>query len=157
MCIRTPRGWVVVALHPCPRCKRLIPVGITYCDDCRPEAEAAAAAAAERRQQARRQRSNQRYNAKRSAELTRFYQSKEWRGLSRWYLESINYQCEARLEGCQRIACEVHHIKPVRTPDGWAHRLDSAGLMGLCTACHNRLEPRYGKTPPGVIDLKKLK
>ena len=29
-----------MAVHPCPRCKRLIPVGVPYCPDCKPIAEA---------------------------------------------------------------------------------------------------------------------
>ena len=38
-----------MALHPCPRCKRLVPVGVSYCEACRPEAEAQAQEAIERR------------------------------------------------------------------------------------------------------------
>lgn len=50
-----------MAVHPCPMCKRLIPVGITYCDSCRPEAEARAAAAVERK----RKQYNRTYNKRR--------------------------------------------------------------------------------------------
>lgn len=146
-----------MALHACPRCKRLIPVGVPYCDDCRPAAAADAEISAERRNRLSKQKAAKNYSAKRNPKLVKFYNSKEWKSLSRWYLSSLNYKCEAQLEGCQRVACEVHHKIPIKTPDGWNHRLDPGGLMGLCTACHTRLEPRYKKDYPGVVDLRKLK
>lgn len=51
-----------MALHPCPRCKQLIPVGIAYCDRCRPIAKAQAAEAIERRQAYKRAQYNKAYN-----------------------------------------------------------------------------------------------
>lgn len=146
-----------MAVHPCPRCKRMVPVGVPYCTDCRPLAEAQAEEARRRKLEYKQRQYNRAYNAKRPADISAFYRSKEWRNTSRAYLQRIGYQCEAKQTGCQRLACEVHHIKPIRTPDGWEHRLDADNLMGVCTACHNRLEPRSGKPTPGVIDLHKIK
>lgn len=82
-----------MAVHPCPMCKRLIPVGITYCDSCRPEAEARAAAAVERK----RKQYNRTYNKRRDPKYLSFYRSKEWRLLSRTYLQAAGYTCEAGL------------------------------------------------------------
>jgi len=54
-----------VAVHPCPRCKCLIPVGVSYCQDCKPIAEAQAAEAIERRQAYKRAKYNRAYNKRR--------------------------------------------------------------------------------------------
>jgi hypothetical protein len=74
--------------------------------------------------------------------------------------------CEAKLPGCQHIACEVHHVKPLRTDEGWQRRLDWGGLMSVCTRCHNTLDEKWGKATAkrgkydgdeSVVDLSKLK
>lgn len=148
-----------MALHPCPRCKSLIPVGVQYCDACRPVAEAQAAEAAERRQTYRRAKYNREYNKRRDPKYLQFYRSKEWRLLSKTKLQSCGYRCEAKLEGCTRLAVEVHHVQPIKTDDGWDQRLDWDNLMGVCICCHNILDGKTfkRKSEPGVIDLKTLK
>ena len=148
-----------MASHPCPRCKRLIPVGIAYCDDCRPVAEAQAAEAIERRRAFKRAKYNKAYNQRRDPKYGRFYNSVDWRTLSRAKLQDCGYKCEAKLDGCQRLAVEVHHIEPIKTPEGWDKRLEWDNLMGVCIACHNVLDGKTFKRKeiPGVIDLKTLK
>ena len=148
-----------MATHPCPRCKRLIPVGVAYCDTCRPVAEAQAQEAIERRQAYRRAKYNREYNQRRDPKYGRFYNSQDWRTLSRTKLQDCGYKCEAKLDGCQRLAVEVHHKQPIKTPEGWDARLDWDNLMGVCIACHNVLDGKTFKKRelPGVIDLKTLK
>ena len=145
-----------MAVHPCPRCKSLIPVGVSYCEACRPVAEAQAAEAIERRQAYKRAKYNSTYNKRRDPKYLQFYRSKEWRLLSRTKLQSCGYKCQAKLEGCKVLAVEVHHIKPIKTEDGWEARLDWDNLMGVCVACHNVLDGKNfkRKAEPGVIDLK---
>ena len=148
-----------MASHPCPRCKQLIPVGVAYCDTCRPVAEAQAQEAIERRQAYRRAKYNKAYNKRRDPKYGRFYNSQDWRTLSRAKLQDCGYKCEAKLDGCQRLAVEVHHKQPIKTPEGWDARLDWDNLMGVCIACHNVLDGKTFKKRelPGVIDLKTLK
>ena len=148
-----------MALHPCPRCKALIPVGVSYCDTCRPEAEAQAQEAIERRQAYKRAQYNKAYNKRRDPRYLAFYRSKDWKVLSRTKLQSCGYKCEARLDGCTHLAVEVHHVEPIQTEAGWDRRLDWDNLEALCTACHNGRHPEKlrRKAEPGVIDLKSLK
>ena len=148
-----------MAVHPCPRCKRLIPVGVTYCEDCKPIAEAQAAEAKERRQAYKRAQYNKAYNQRRDPKYLQFYRSKEWRLLSKTKLQSCGYKCEAKLEGCGHLAVEVHHKKPIKTEEGWTERLEWDNLMGVCIGCHNILDGKTfkKKAQPGVIDLKTLK
>lgn len=148
-----------MAVHPCPRCKQLIPVGVPYCQDCKPIAEAQAAEAIERRQAYKRAKYNKAYNQRRDSKYLTFYRSKEWRLLSRTKLQSCGYKCEAKLEGCKRIAVEVHHVKPIKTDEGWAERLEWSNLKGVCISCHNILDGKTfkKKEQPGVVDLKSLK
>ena len=142
-----------MAVHPCPMCKRLIPVGISYCDTCRPIAEARAAAAVERK----RQRYNRVYNKRRDPKYIAFYRSKEWRTLSRTYLQAARYVCEAGLVGCSKVAVETHHIKPIQTEEGWDLRLDWDNLEAVCINCHNGRHQRgRRKQAPGVIDIRQL-
>lgn len=148
-----------MASHPCPRCKRLIPVGVPYCEACKPIAEAQAAEAIERRQAFKRAKYNKAYNQRRDPKYLQFYRSKEWRLLSKTKLQACGYKCEARLEGCKHLAVEVHHKKPIKTDDGWTERLEWKNLMGVCINCHNILDGKNfkRKEQPGVIDLKTLK
>lgn len=145
-------------LHPCPRCKRLIPVGVSYCEACKPMAEAQAAEAIERRQAFKRAKYNRNYNKRRDPKYLRFYRSKEWRLLSRAKLQDCGYKCEAKLAGCTGLAVEVHHKRPLQTEEGWDERLEWDNLEAVCTACHNGRHPEKfkRKAEPGVIDLKTL-
>lgn len=147
-----------MAAHPCPRCKKLIPVGVAYCDDCRPRAEQQAAEAIERRAAFKRKKYNQQYNSKRDPKYLTFYRSKDWKITSRAKLQSCGYKCELKLEGCTKIATEVDHTIPIQTPEGWGRRLDWSNLKGTCTSCHNRKHARFKKQPQdGVIDLRTVK
>lgn len=151
-------GGMSMALHPCPRCQRLIPVGVSYCKDCKPIAEAQAVESIERRQAYKRAKYNKAYNKRRDPKYLKFYRSKEWRTLSRAKLQDSGYRCEARLDGCTHLAVEVHHKEPIQTSEGWEKRLDWDGLEAVCTSCHNGRHPEKfkKKSEPGVIDLKKL-
>ncbi len=147
-----------MAMHPCPRCGQLIPVGVTYCEGCRPAAAAQAAEAMERRRAYKRQKYNSIYNRRRDPKYLAFYRSKEWRLLSRTYLQRAGYKCQAKLEGCTGLAVEVHHKDPIQTAKGWGARLDWDNLEAVCTSCHNKRHPeKFRKSAePGVIDLRKI-
>lgn len=149
-----------MTLKPCPRCGTLIQYGQPYCATCKPLAEADREKAREHRTEQLRKIYNKRYNAKRDTQTERakFYRSKDWKITSRAKLQSCGYKCEARLEGCGRIACEVHHIKPLKTEEGWEKRLDWSNLMGVCVQCHNILDDKKfkKKKEEGVIDLSEL-
>lgn len=69
------------------------------------------------------------------------------------------YRCEAKLDGCQGIAAEVHHIKPIQTAEGWKLRLDWSNIEALCTSCHNKRHPEKlrKRSDTGVIDMRTLK
>lgn len=55
----------LMALHPCPRCGMLIPLGLAYCDVCRPIAEQQAREAMARKADQRKRRYNAAYNRRR--------------------------------------------------------------------------------------------
>lgn len=143
-----------MAMKPCPKCKSLIPCGLSYCPACKPIAEAEWEAANEHNAKLR----QRVYNRKRDPRYLTFYRSKAWRLTSKEKLRQINYKCEARLDGCGGIACEVHHIKPLKTPEGWDRRLDWSNLMGVCIQCHNILDGKNFGRPKddGVIDLRTI-
>lgn len=148
-------------VKPCPRCKRMIPHGVSYCPACKPIAEAEREAKRERRADYLRKKYNKSYNAKRSQEDPKYRQfrnSKVWRATSRAKLQDCGYSCEAGLTGCQCIACEVHHIIPIKTPEGWEKRLEWENLQGVCTACHNILDNKKfrRKESEEIIDLRKI-
>lgn len=146
-------------MKPCPRCRRMIAYGLSYCVECQPIAEAERAAAKEHRTEQLRKRYNQAYNQRRDPKYAAFYRCKEWRTMSRAKLQACGYRCEAKLEGCGTLAVEVHHTKPIKTEEGWAERFEWDNLMGVCIQCHNILDGKTfrGKKEAGVIDLKKIK
>ena len=147
-----------MAVHPCPRCGVLIPVGVAYCETCKPQAEAQAAEAIERRQAYKKAQYNKQYNKRRDPKYLTFYRSKGWRLLSRVHLQGCGYRCEAKLDGCTRLAVEVHHVKPIQTDEGWDLRLDPDNLEAVCINCHNKRHERFKKQEEnGVIDLKIIK
>lgn len=141
----------------CPRCKRMIPHGLPYCAECAPIAEAQRAEAQERRAEYKRKQYNKKYNRKRDGKYLTFYRSKEWKITSRTKLQQAGYKCQAKLPGCQGLAVEVHHIKPIQTDEGWELRLDWDNLEAVCTACHNGRHQRYKpKTDDGVLDMREI-
>jgi 5-methylcytosine-specific restriction endonuclease McrA len=141
-----------MTLKPCPRCKKLIPAGLSYCETCKPIAEKARAEALEHNAAKR----MQQYNRRRDPKYLTFYRSKAWKVTSRRKLETVGYKCEAKLQGCTGLAVETHHIKPIQTPEGWDLRLDWENLEAVCTSCHNGRHPERGKrqADDGVIDLR---
>ena len=137
----------------CPRCHRMMPYGPAYCSECRPLAEAELSEIRERNAKKK----AQRYNRRRDPKYLTFYRSKEWRTMSRSYLQQAGYKCEAHLsKDCQRIAVEVHHVQPIQTPEGWERRLDWSNLEAVCTVCHNLRHPEKirRQTPEGVLDIR---
>lgn len=145
-------------LKACPRCKTLIPHGLPYCATCAPIAEAERQAKQERREEYLRKKYNRQYNRRRDPKYLTFYRSKEWKATSISKLQAVEWKCEARLEKCTRIAVEVHHIKPIQTPEGWAARLEWSNLEAVCTACHNLRHPEKFKRrkDPSVLDVREI-
>jgi len=134
----------------------MIPYGPTYCRDCQPIVEAERVETQERKAAYRAKKYNRKYNRTRDPKYAAFYRSKPWKMTSRAKLQQCGYKCEAGLEGCGRVACEVHHIKPLKTPEGWDERLEWSNLMGVCIQCHNILDGKNfkRKKDEGVIDLR---
>lgn len=124
-------------LKPCNRCGNLIPFGSAYCSTCKPIVEAEREA---RRLENNRE-ANRRYNKTRDPKYIRFYNSIEWRTLSAKYMQDRGYRCEC----CGAIGTEVHHKKPIQTPEGWELRLDYDNLELVCVQCHNKRHERFTK------------
>ena len=144
-------------LKACPRCKRMIPHGLPYCADCAPIAEAQRAEAQERKAEHKRKKYNKEYNRQRDPKYLTFYRSKEWKITSRTKLQEAGYKCQAKLQGCQGLAVEVHHIKPIQTAEGWDLRLEWDNLEPVCTACHNGRHARFKrKQDDGVLDMREI-
>lgn len=135
-------------LKQCPRCKKFIPYGQTYCAQCAPIMEAKRQAYLE----AKRRESNRRYNKKRDPKYAQFYRSKEWRRLAARRLQLDNYTCRT----CGHTAAEVDHIIPIQTPKGWTHRLDIDNTQSLCIECHNKKHKRFMKKDKQRDTLKRL-
>lgn len=143
-------------MKKCPRCGQLMPYGPTYCTTCKPLAEAEL----EAQRAINAQKKEQAYNRKRNPKYLTFYRSKDWKRLSRAYLQAAGYKCQAHLTAdCSGLAVEVHHIKPIQTPEGWEQRLDWNNLEAVCTSCHNGRHPEKLRrsTPEGVIDMRTIK
>ena len=124
-------------LKSCGRCGKLIPYGISYCSICRPIVEAEREA---RRLESKHE-SDRRYNKTRDPKYVRFYNSVEWRTLSAKRLQDDGYKCA----WCGRIATEVDHIEEIKTPEGWARRLDYDNTRSLCHTCHDKRHGRFKK------------
>lgn len=124
-------------LKACKRCGNLIPYGKAYCQACTPivAAEREAMRAEWKRE------SDRRYNRKRDPKYIRFYNSSEWKTLSRKRLQDDGYRCVK----CGAIASEVDHIVPIQTPEGWEKRLDYDNTQSLCVNCHNIKHERFNK------------
>ena len=143
-------------MKKCPRCGMLMPYGPQYCETCKPLADAELEAVRERNAK----RKAQMYNRHRDSRFINFYRSKAWKDLSRAYMQSARYKCQARLSSeCKGIATEVHHTIPIQTDRGWDKRLDWDNLEAVCTACHNARHPEKlrRQDTEGVIDLRIFK
>ena len=122
-------------------------------------AEAQAAEAIERRRAYKAAKYNKKYNSQRDPKYIAFYRSKDWKTLSRAKLQDCGYKCEARLdEECRGLAVDVHHIKPIKTDEGWDERFEWSNLMGVCVHCHNLLDGKTFKRreDDGVIDMRRV-
>lgn len=144
-----------MAIKPCPRCRKMIPAGAAYCDACREVAKAESEAAREKRAA----KAAQKYNRRRDPKYSTFYRSAAWRAQSRAKLQSAGYRCEAKTEVCTGLAVEVHHIKPIQSPDGWEKRLEWENLEAVCAACHNARHPEklHRRRDEDVIDLRDVR
>lgn len=145
-------------MKACPRCRKLIPHGLPYCAACAPIAEAERKAKQERKAEYLNKKYNRQYNSRRDPKYLTFYRSKDWRMTSRSKLQAAGYKCEAKLKGCTGLAVEVHHVKPIQTPEGWEERLEWTNLEAVCTACHNGRHPEKfkKKTDPNVLDMREI-
>ena len=77
-----------------------------------------------------------------------FYHSKEWKRVSRLYMESRNYVCER----CGNVAVICHHktyINPHNITDP-SITLNPDNLECLCQECHNKEHNKSKKNPTGV-------
>lgn len=124
-------------LKACKRCGNLIPYGKVYCQACTP----IVAAEREAMRVEWKRESDRRYNRKRDPKYIRFYNSSEWKTLSRKRLQDDGYRCVK----CGEIASEVDHIVPIQTPEGWEKRLDYDNTQSLCVNCHNIKHERFKK------------
>lgn len=122
-------------MKTCSRCGAFVPYGKTYCDKCAPIAETAK----EKATQQSKQISNRKYNQNRNPKYLRFYNSKQWKKLSKNRLIFDNFKCVK----CGKIASEVHHIKPIQTEEGWLLRYDFDNIQSLCLHCHNKAHKRF--------------
>ena len=145
-------------LKPCARCGSLIQHGSTYCPICKPIAMAQTEEAIERKRAYKRAKYNKQYNQQRDPKYAAFYRSKPWKMTSKAKLQSVNWKCEAKLEGCHGIATEVHHEKPIKTEEGWELRLEWSNLTAVCIACHNKLDKKNfrRRKDPNVLDMKEI-
>lgn len=124
-------------MKQCARCKQLIPYGRHYCRQCQNIVDFQRAAYMAEHSKA----ANRRYNRKRDPKYTRFYNSPAWRAMSDKRLSMDHYKCAK----CGGLACEVDHIIPIQTPEGWARRFDIDNTQSLCTTCHNEKHGRFVK------------
>ena len=122
-------------LKACNRCGNLIPYGSSYCGGCTPIVEAER----EARRLANKREADRRYNQQRDPKYVRFYNGIEWRTLSAVRLQDDDYKCA----WCGGIATEVDHILEIKTPEGWAKRLDYNNLRSLCHTCHDKRHGRF--------------
>ena len=127
-------------LKSCGRCGNLIQYGGTYCPTCKPIVEEER----ERRRSETMKAINRRYNKTRDPKYGRFYNSADWRVLSRKRLQDDGYKCVM----CGAFASEVDHIVPIQTPEGWDKRLDYDNTRSLCLDCHNKRHNRFQKKRP---------
>lgn len=125
----------------CARCQKVIEAPNRYCDSCKSKVEKQIV---ERKQQ-----TNSRYNKNRDSKYTKFYNSKDWRTLSKTYLLKHNMceECEkeARLQDKYNIQIseEVHHREPIQTPTGWLRRFEWNNLIALCHYHHDVAHGRF--------------
>ena len=112
----------------CPMCRKPMPYGKIYCNDCSALNVRSKKHAIE-------------YNRSRDKKYSSFYNSAAWKRLCAKKLSDCNYQCEiCRGKGIIKIAEDIHHKMPIKKD--WDKRLDYDNLLAVCVACHNRIEPK---------------
>lgn len=126
----------------CAKCKKVIQHPNTYCDICRPIAL--------QEKEEIKQRTNTRYNKQRIKKYEQFYNSKQWRDLSKMYLHNHNYKCEDCIAKSTNqyhadvlTATECHHKIPIQTQEGWDLRLEESNLRALCHNHHDIRHKRF--------------
>ena len=76
---------------------------------------------------------------------SKFYSSVEWKRLSNYIRSKYNNMClMCLLENKEiNVADVTHHLREIRTKEGWVKRLDENNLIPLCHGCHNKLHSNY--------------
>lgn len=126
----------------CKRCGRFIVYPKVYCDECKVIVDEQRKIAKEEAIKKAKRKYNRKYNKKRDPKYVRFYNSSEWKMLSKKYVQDKGYRCEE----CGDIATEVHHKIPIQTDEGWNLRLDYNNLECICVKCHNKRHKRFQKS-----------
>lgn len=95
------------------------------------------------------------YNSSnRDPKRQQFYESSEWRKLSRKVKEEANWLCEWCAEdGYEVNASYTHHIVEVK--DDWSKRLQRSNLVAICSTCHEQAHNRAGTDTPTINDKRK--
>lgn len=79
--------------------------------------------------------------AKRQYDNSNFYQSKLWRTIRNFYIQS-NPLCESCNRSNKVTAAQcVDHIKPISQG---GHKTDTSNLQSLCNPCHAKKSSREG-------------
>lgn len=135
----------------CTRCKKVIQYNETYCSKCK--------LIVLEEKQDNKIRTNTKYNKQRNKKYEQFYNSKEWRQLSKQYLLEHDYKCEDCKEESTNqygadiaTATECHHMQPIQTQEGWILRLDRRNLRALCRNHHNLRHDRFANKTNRVND-----
>lgn len=111
----------------CSRCRKIIPYGLTYCEDCQKIMD-------DQVEKIKAKRTANYDRFRRDKKSKAFYNSDPWKMLSAKKLQDDKYRCQV----CGAIATEVHHIVPIKKD--WFKRFDINNLMSVCTSCHNKLD-----------------
>lgn len=77
---------------------------------------------------------------------SRFYNSKGWKTLRKWFLTCNPLCVECAAKGITTVATDVHHRVPFLTgkteSEQWKLFLDENNLMPLCDKCHHEIHKR---------------
>lgn len=133
----------------CTKCGKLKPVGngSRLCFECSESEKAARVRKRDYKQEYQRRIETE------DPKYKRFYKSKQWRMTSLGYSVGAKHKCEMdhgrnckltggeKCEKCLGIGTDVHHIEPIKTPEGWKRRFDESNLELLCVCCHNCRHP----------------
>lgn len=122
----------------CAKCGAVIPLGETYCAECKPKRKAT-------REELKIDDSEE-MDAKAEA----FYNSRQWRRFRQGILARDHYLCvNCAANGRLSVASDVHHI--VRVKQDWNKRFDPSNCISLCKACHNKADRAGVSLPHGGV------